>query len=115
MCKNRGNRNYIITYYYSKYKAKETVSNIFYNIFINFILTKTQTMYRYIKIYWELKWHILYYYNWRIQLYYLVIFFISTDFVKYATLYLNQVLDKVTPLLRGNGGPIIMVQVILTR
>ncbi|XP_070521041.1 beta-galactosidase [Cardiocondyla obscurior] len=35
----------------------------------------------------------------------------DSDFVTYASLYLNQVLDKVRPLLRGNGGPIIMVQV----
>lgn len=35
----------------------------------------------------------------------------DADFMKYATLYLNQVLEKVKPLLRGNGGPIIMVQV----
>jgi len=32
--------------------------------------------------------------------------------MKYATAYLNQVLEKVKPLLRGNGGPIIMVQVM---
>ncbi|KMQ85919.1 beta-galactosidase-like isoform x1 protein [Lasius niger] len=32
-------------------------------------------------------------------------------FMKYATSYLNQVLEKVKPLLRGNGGPIIMVQI----
>ncbi|XP_011268594.2 beta-galactosidase [Camponotus floridanus] len=32
-------------------------------------------------------------------------------FMKYATAYLNQVLEKVKPLLRGNGGPIIMVQI----
>lgn len=32
--------------------------------------------------------------------------------MKYATSYLNQVLEKVKPLLRGNGGPIIMVQVM---
>lgn len=35
----------------------------------------------------------------------------DTDFMRYATSYLNQVLEKVKPLLRGNGGPIIMVQV----
>lgn len=35
----------------------------------------------------------------------------DADFVRYATSYLNQLLDKVTPLLRGNGGPIIMVQI----
>ncbi|XP_077279071.1 beta-galactosidase-like isoform X2 [Temnothorax americanus] len=35
----------------------------------------------------------------------------DADFVRYATLYLNQVLDKVEPLLRGNGGPVIMVQI----
>lgn len=34
--------------------------------------------------------------------------------MRYATLYLNQVLEKVKPLLRGNGGPIIMVQVTFT-
>ncbi|XP_011706917.1 PREDICTED: beta-galactosidase, partial [Wasmannia auropunctata] len=38
-------------------------------------------------------------------------FTIFTDFMRYATSYLNQVLEKVKPLLRGNGGPIIMVQV----
>ncbi|XP_029157571.1 beta-galactosidase-like [Nylanderia fulva] len=32
-------------------------------------------------------------------------------FMRYATSYLNQVLEKVKPLLRGNGGPIIMVQI----
>ncbi|XP_012223400.1 beta-galactosidase [Linepithema humile] len=32
-------------------------------------------------------------------------------FMKHATSYLNQVLEKIKPLLRGNGGPIIMVQV----
>ncbi|KYN28933.1 Beta-galactosidase, partial [Trachymyrmex cornetzi] len=35
----------------------------------------------------------------------------DTDFVRYATLYLNEVLNKIRPLLRGNGGPIIMVQI----
>ncbi|XP_050453889.1 beta-galactosidase isoform X2 [Cataglyphis hispanica] len=35
----------------------------------------------------------------------------DTAFMKYATTYLNQVLEKVQPLLRGNGGPIIMVQI----
>ncbi|XP_029678912.1 beta-galactosidase [Formica exsecta] len=35
----------------------------------------------------------------------------DTAFMKYATRYLNQVLEKVQPLLRGNGGPIIMVQI----
>ncbi|XP_058801911.1 uncharacterized protein LOC131670377 [Phymastichus coffea] len=32
-------------------------------------------------------------------------------YLQYAEEYLNQVLTRVTPLLRGNGGPIIMVQV----
>lgn len=35
----------------------------------------------------------------------------DADFMRYSTLYLNQVLEKVKPLLRGNGGPIIMVQI----
>ncbi|XP_018406225.1 PREDICTED: beta-galactosidase-like [Cyphomyrmex costatus] len=35
----------------------------------------------------------------------------DADFVRYATLYLNQVLNKIQPFLRGNGGPIIMVQI----
>ncbi|XP_012059534.1 PREDICTED: beta-galactosidase [Atta cephalotes] len=35
----------------------------------------------------------------------------DADFVRYATLYLNEVLNKIRPLLRGNGGPIIMVQI----
>lgn len=39
-------------------------------------------------------------------------FFTFVAFMKYATAYLNQVLEKVKPLLRGNGGPIIMVQVM---
>lgn len=29
----------------------------------------------------------------------------------YAEIYLNEVLERVKPYLRGNGGPIIMVQV----
>ncbi|XP_033201569.2 beta-galactosidase [Bombus vancouverensis nearcticus] len=32
-------------------------------------------------------------------------------YMKYVEIYLNEVLDKVQPYLRGNGGPIIMVQV----
>ncbi|KYQ56701.1 Beta-galactosidase [Trachymyrmex zeteki] len=35
----------------------------------------------------------------------------DADFVRYATLFLNEVLNKVQPLLRGNGGPVIMVQI----
>jgi len=35
----------------------------------------------------------------------------DADFMKYASIYLNEVLEKVKPLLRGNGGPIIMVQI----
>ncbi|KAG5346790.1 BGAL galactosidase, partial [Acromyrmex charruanus] len=35
----------------------------------------------------------------------------DADFVRYATLYLNEILNKIRPLLRGNGGPIIMVQI----
>ncbi|XP_070158102.1 beta-galactosidase isoform X1 [Polyergus mexicanus] len=35
----------------------------------------------------------------------------DTAFMKYATTYLNQVLEKVQSLLRGNGGPIIMIQI----
>lgn len=35
----------------------------------------------------------------------------DADFVRYATLYLNEILSKIRPLLRGNGGPIIMVQI----
>ncbi|XP_014204077.1 beta-galactosidase-1-like protein [Copidosoma floridanum] len=35
----------------------------------------------------------------------------DTRYLKYAEDYLNQVLTRVKPLLRGNGGPIIMVQV----
>lgn len=31
--------------------------------------------------------------------------------MKYVEIYLNEILDKVQPYLRGNGGPIIMVQV----
>ncbi|XP_031784798.1 beta-galactosidase-like isoform X2 [Nasonia vitripennis] len=35
----------------------------------------------------------------------------DTRYLEYAEEYLNQVLTRVKPLLRGNGGPIIMVQV----
>ena len=38
---------------------------------------------------------------------------ISQGYMRYAEEYLNQVMNRVQPYLRGNGGPIIMVQVIL--
>ncbi|EFN79021.1 Beta-galactosidase [Harpegnathos saltator] len=36
---------------------------------------------------------------------------VLADFVGSAALYLTKLLDKIEPFLRGNGGPIIMVQV----
>ncbi|XP_003399681.2 beta-galactosidase [Bombus terrestris] len=35
----------------------------------------------------------------------------DSRYMKYVEIYLNEILDKVQPYLRGNGGPIIMVQV----
>lgn len=35
----------------------------------------------------------------------------DSRYMEYVTVYLNEVLERVKPYLRGNGGPIIMVQV----